>query len=225
MNRSSLAEKQLPQWEIEDIESMSPLQDQPGPSGFLVEDRPSINILAAIMGATQRPKRRVYTHTRSLFPQGSVGVPFRLEKPAKRIADFRDIRTSQHVTLQPSSTSEWHHIPGFVFNTLPTAEPISWSIEPSEGLSSFQFEPATEATPTPAEHLQNRYKALSSKRYSGSLTSDEILELNSLEEQLDELDAHDADLQTFIGRIDEGYDRLSRGLREINGILDQLLRR
>jgi hypothetical protein len=58
----------------------------------------------------------------------------------------------------------------------------------------------------------------------GSLTSDETLELTTIEEQLDELDANDTELQTFIGGIDEGYDKLRRGLREINGILDNLLR-
>jgi hypothetical protein len=220
MSSSALAEKQLPRWEIEAIESTSPSQEQRGPSDMLERARPFANLVAASsMGAVQSPKRHVYIS----FAQESVGVPFRLEK-----ADSPDISASQLVTFQPASTSEWYEIPDFAFKIRPTSEEakvwIAWSIEPSGQASSFQFESTVTAKSRPAEALQNRYKELSSKRYMDSLTTDERVELKNIEEQLDELDTQDTDLKTFIGQLDEGYAKLRRGLTEINGILDELLR-
>ena len=160
MNRSSLAEKQLPWSEIDDMESMSSLQEQPGPSGFL--DQRSHLPGVSIMRAIQRLKPRVFISTRVLaWSQGS----FRLQQSPKSIADFRDI-TEFAFTLRPTSEQgkTW----------------VSWSIEPSEDEARF-IEPAAAATSSPAETLQNRYKELSSKRYMDSLTSDERIEIKNIE--------------------------------------------
>ncbi len=222
MSSSTLAEKQLPQWEIEDIASTSPSQKQPGPSDLLEQARPFRNVGGvSSMRAIQSPKPRVFIS----FAQGSVGVASRIEKIARLVADSPDISTSQRVTFKPASTSEWHRIPDFALNIRPTSEEatiwVTWSIEPSGRAS---FEPAAVTKSSPAENLQNRYKELSSKRYMDSLTSDERIEIKNIEEQLDELDTHDTDLKTFIDQLDQGYDKLRRGLKEINGILDELLR-
>jgi hypothetical protein len=219
MNSSALAEKQLPRWEIEALGSTSPLREPPGPSEMLERARPLANLIAgSSMGAVQSPKRHVYIS----FAQESV-VPFRPEK-----ADFPNISASQLVTFQPASSSEWYKMHHFAFKIRPTSEEakewVAWSIEPSGQASSFQFDPAGIIRSDPAEALQNRYKELSSKRFVDSLTSDERTELQSIEEQLDDLDTQDTDLRAFVGQIDEGYAKLRRGLTEINGILDELLR-
>ena len=229
MNRSALADKQMPPWELEDIEPTSPSQTQPGPSDLLARAHPyTTTLLASIIGATQNPTLRSYQPTRSQVAQGPVRVPFLLEKPARPAAHIYGTITSQPITLERVSTPGRYGISDFSFNIRSASDEGGelWLVPTTEvlGPSSFQFEPAAIATSSPAENLQNRYKELSSKRYVESLTSDENLELQHIEEQLDELDRHDTHLQMFAGQIDEGYSKLRRGLTEINSILDELLR-
>ena len=228
MTSCALAEKQLPRWEIEDIEFTSPSREQPGPSDLLEQARPFMNVGAApSMGAVQGPKHQVFISYRRC-PQGFVAVTFRPEQIARRVADLTDISTSQPVTFEAATTSEWHDIRNVAFKIRPTFEEakirITGSIEPSGRVTLYPFESAA-ATSSPVENLQNRYKELSSRRYMESLTAPERLELQNIEEQLDEFDTHDTDLQRFVGQVDEGYDKLRRGLQDINGILDDLLRR
>src|SRR5207253_3462274 len=94
-----------------------------------------------------------------------------------------------------------------------------------EGPSSFPSQSA-EAPVQPfasLDTLQKRYKELNSKSYLGQLTPPEKLELEKVEQQLDEIDARDADLTAFTQQIKDGYNKLHRGLTEINRILDELL--
>jgi hypothetical protein len=75
--------------------------------------------------------------------------------------------------------------------------------------------------PTPEEI---RYKELNAKYYAGTLTPDEAAELTRIESELDDADAHDAQLGKLASKVEEGYDKLQIGLTRINGILDELLK-
>ncbi len=145
-----------------------------------------------------------------------------------------DIGDFQFVKISGGLTSGWHDLGEFQINwehvqPVPATQGTTASrfVVISKGPSSFAAEPAAVSSPlqpsSQADILQKRYKELNSKDYLGHLTAEEKLELEKLEQQLDDLDTQDADLKAFTTEIDEGYNKLRRGLTDINKILDELL--
>jgi len=236
MSRSALAEKQQPRWAGWAIVPVGPSQERPSPSDVLEQAGHYLKFFtASILSRTQTHKRRLFYRLDhpSAELQGSTEFEFRWQHTTP-MRHLYDIGGPQSVKISGGTTSGRHDLGEFQINW-EHVQPIQATVGPtgsryvviSEGPSSFTVEPSEVSSPvqpsTPADILQKRYKELNSTDYLGRLTPEDEVELEKIEQQLDELDAHDPDLKSFTTQINEGYDKLRRGLTEVNRILDELL--
>jgi hypothetical protein len=226
MSESALAEKQQPRWAVSGIEPESPSQERPGPSDVLQQSRQYLKLFTAgVLSGTQTHKRRFfYQLNPSAESQRSTDFKIRWQ----HVTYVYDIKTSR------GTTSGWHDLGESQINW-EHVQPIPETqgatefrfVEISKGPSSFAIELSDVSSPvqasSPANILQKRYKELNSKDYLGTLTAEDKIERERIEQQLDELDAHDPDLKSFATQIEQGYNKLRRGLTEVNRILDELL--
>ena len=88
-------------------------------------------------------------------------------------------------------------------------------------LSNVLLEQSSEPELSPDE---KRYKELNQRHYGATLDEEDQRELARLEKSLDEADAKDPHLTTLQQNLSKGYDKLDNGLRQINAILDELLK-
>ena len=103
-----------------------------------------------------------------------------------------------------------------------------WTIAEAKNLSlSACVREAETAGSMPAPRSQDeiRYRELTGKRFTQGLSAGEQEELDAIQGRLDAADEADPHLQAVSTRISAGYEHLREELRNVNAVLDRLLKR
>lgn len=103
-----------------------------------------------------------------------------------------------------------------------------WTIAEAKHLSlSACVRAAETAASVPAPRSQDEilYRELTGKRFTQGLSADEQEELDAIQGRLDAADEADPHLQAVSARISAGYEHLREELRNVNAVLDRLLKR
>ena len=235
MSSLALAEQQQPRWAVPEIEPASPSQERLGPSDVLQQSGQYLKLITVgVPSGTQTHKRRFFYHlSPSAESQRSTNFKFQRQHAAP-VNRLYNILVTQFIKISGGTTSGWRDLRELQMNwehvqpILETQGKTEFRVvEIPKGPSSFATEPSNVSSPiqasSAADILQKRYKDLNSKGYLGTLSAEDKVELERIERQLDELDAHDPNLKSLGTQIDQGYDKLRRGLTEVNRILDELL--
>jgi len=132
------------------------------------------------------------------------------------------------IWLRAKSPTPWTYVSSGVYHVSGSQSPpdTDWGHSLLEDLRlrnlfAFSQPPEQETELTPDE---KRYQELNQNYYNGTITEEERLQLGRLEEALDKADAKDPQLMMFNKDVTAGYNKLQSGLREINRILDELLK-
>lgn len=81
------------------------------------------------------------------------------------------------------------------------------------------------SVPAPRSQDEIRYRELTGKRFTQGLSTGEQEELDAIQGRLDAADEADPHLQAVSARISTGYEHLREELRNVNAVLDRLLKR